>query len=113
MGRYNLSSKTYPQVSLGHLLHSLRVIEAIAVRYQHNFTVIGIEPVNEPWEETPIEILKQFYWDSYLIVQCLSPRMLTLLHDSFRLNLDTWGGFLQGCSNFAFDTHIYQAWVRL
>lgn len=50
--------------------------------------------------------------DSYLIVQCIAPRMLTLLHDSFRLNLETWGDFLQGCQNYAFDTHIYQAWVK-
>ena len=49
--------------------------------------------------------------DSYLIVQCVSPRMLTLLHDSFRLNINIWGTFLKGCRNFAFDTHIYQAWV--
>lgn len=60
------------------------MVEKIAVRYQDDLTVVGIEPgmstmvigvdmlcsescsflstVNEPWEFTPIEILKQFYW---------------------------------------------------
>lgn len=49
--------------------------------------------------------------ESYLIIQQEAPRMLTLLHDSFRLNIDIWGDFMQGCQNYAFDTHIYQAWV--
>jgi hypothetical protein len=64
--------------------------------------------VNEPWEPTPIEILKKFYWYSYMIVQHSAPHWITLFHDSFRLTKATWGDFLEGCPNFAFDTHIYQ-----
>jgi glucan 1,3-beta-glucosidase len=66
--------------------------------------------VNEPWWSIPIEPLKQFYWDSYQIVQAAAPHWITMFHDSFRLSADTWKGFLMDCPNFAFDTHIYQAW---
>jgi hypothetical protein len=54
--------------------------------------------VNEPWSNTPLEILKDFYWSSYQIIQASAPQWVTLFHDSFRLNLDNWGnGFMKNC----------------
>lgn len=32
------------------------------------------------------------------------------MHDSFRLDPNVWGGFMDGCPERALDTHIYQAW---
>ena len=29
--------------------------------------VIGIEPVNEPWGQIPLDELKGFYWQSYQV----------------------------------------------
>lgn len=58
-----------------------------------------------------MDILKEFYWRSYQIVQLKAPHWLTLLHDSFRLTLEHFGTFLQHCDNFAIDTHVYQAWA--
>jgi glucan 1,3-beta-glucosidase len=55
--------------------------------------------------------LKQFYWDSYQIVQEYAPHWITLFHDSFRLNPDIWGNFMVNCNNYALDTHRYQAWA--
>ena len=34
-----------------------------------------------------MDVLKDFYWESYQIVQKLAPHWITLLHDSFRLSL--------------------------
>jgi hypothetical protein len=45
VGRYDLESKTYPgHLNLDNILHSLKVIETIAVRYSDDLTVVGIEP---------------------------------------------------------------------
>lgn len=46
--------------------------------------VLGVEPVNEPWELTPIKWLKKFYWDAYLIVKRRAPYWKFIMHDSFR-----------------------------
>jgi glucan 1,3-beta-glucosidase len=82
VGRYNKTSKTYPGgLNLGNIVHSLHVIEAIAVRYQNDLTVVGIEPVNEPWEFTPIELLKQFYW--YDRCKAYMPLLLAFGSNSF------------------------------
>lgn len=43
--------------------------------------------VNEPWDRIPMDVLKDFYWQSYQIVQTLAPQWITLLHDSFRLSV--------------------------
>ena len=34
-----------------------------------------------------MDVLKDFYWQSYQIVQTLAPQWITLLHDSFRLSV--------------------------
>ena len=43
--------------------------------------------VNEPWDRIPMDVLKDFYWQSYQIVQKGAPHWITLLHDSFRLSV--------------------------
>jgi len=71
---------------------------------------MGIEPVNEPWEHTPIEELKSYYWEGYLKVKRDAPYWRYVMHDSFRANVETWGGFMDGCPDRVLDMHIYQAW---
>ena len=31
--------------------------------------VVGIEALNEPWQFTPMDVLKAFYWDAYWAVR--------------------------------------------
>lgn len=70
--------------------------------------ITGIEPVNEPWQYTPLDVLKRFYWEGYLIVKRKAPDWKYIMHDSFRL--EAWSGFMDGCPERALDTHMYQAW---
>lgn len=56
--------------------------------------------------------LKDFYWESYKLVQAKAPNWITLFHDSFRLWPSNFGGdWMQNCSNWAMDTHLYLAWA--
>jgi glucan 1,3-beta-glucosidase len=41
--------------------------------------VVGMEALNEPWDFTPIDVLKKFYWDAYMIVRKDAPRWLMML----------------------------------
>ena len=90
--------------------HGLDVVRAIVQRYKDNVVVVGIEPLNEPWWNTPLPWLKHYYWRSYQIVQNEVPHWITLLHDSFRFYLQNWGSFMVNCPNWALDVHLYQAW---
>lgn len=77
--------------------------------YKDEPNILGIEPINEPWEYTPLEVLKDYYWKGYERVREKAPHWLYVMHDSFRLQPRAWANFMVGCPNIALDTHIYQA----
>ena len=89
---------------------SLETITNIVRRYKNHPAILGLQPVNEPWEFTPINHLKRFYWDGYLITKKLAPSWKYVMHDSFRFSTTIWGNFMSGCPDKVLDTHVYQAW---
>lgn len=111
MGKFDSKAINYTSINHDNIKHSLDVIEGIVDRYAGHPAVLGVEPVNEPWELTPLNLLKKFYWDAYLIVKKKAPYWKFIIHDSFRFTPETWGGFMRGCPDRALDTHIYQAWM--
>lgn len=96
MGTFDPFSATYQDINYDNIQHAVDVIETIVLRYKNHPAVLGLEPVNEPWQYTPIEQLKQFYWDGYLIVKKHAPYWKYIMHDSFRLDPNIWGGFMSG-----------------
>ncbi|RLN44751.1 hypothetical protein BBJ29_008688 [Phytophthora kernoviae] len=109
-GTFDVETHNYTNINYKHLNHSIVAVEAIINRYKGHKTIIGLEPVNEPWELTPIKVLKEYYWKSYKRVKALNPTWKFVIHDSFRFGLTFWADFLKGCPDIALDTHIYQAW---
>mmetsp|Transcript_19787 Transcript_19787/g.63636 ORF Transcript_19787/g.63636 Transcript_19787/m.63636 type:complete len:746 (-) Transcript_19787:112-2349(-) len=112
MGTFDGHTGTYDVVNWTRIDASIDVLAAIASRYASNPTVLGVEAVNEPWQFTPIDVLKEFYWRAYLRVKEIAPSWRFVMHDSFRFNKETWGGFMEGCPDIALDTHVYQAWFE-
>ena len=110
IGTFDQDTASYSVINHDNIQHALDVITMMAKRYQGHPAVHGLEPVNEPWQYTPIEVLKKYYWEGYLIVKKLNPYWIYVMHDSFRLDTKIWGGFMNGCPERALDTHIYQAW---
>ena len=96
MGTFDPVSATYKDINFDNIQHALDVIENIADRYKDHPAVLGLEPLNEPWQYTPIDHLKQFYWEGYLIVKKVAPYWKYIMHDSFRLDTKVWGGFMDG-----------------
>ncbi|TDH70339.1 hypothetical protein CCR75_002902 [Bremia lactucae] len=109
-GEFDPVTNSYKSINYEHLNHSLRTVAAIVDRYAHHPAIIGLEPVNEPWELTPIDLLKEYYWKSYKRVKARAPHWKFVLHDSFRFGVAYWSQFMRGCPDIALDTHIYQAW---
>mmetsp|Transcript_657 Transcript_657/g.1335 ORF Transcript_657/g.1335 Transcript_657/m.1335 type:complete len:552 (+) Transcript_657:128-1783(+) len=110
IGTFDQDTASYSSINYENIQHGLDVIELIVNRYHSHPAVQGIEPINEPWQFTPIDILKRFYWEGYLIVKKNAPYWKYVMHDSFRFDPGIWGGFMAGCPERALDTHIYQAW---
>mmetsp|Transcript_27909 Transcript_27909/g.41146 ORF Transcript_27909/g.41146 Transcript_27909/m.41146 type:complete len:713 (-) Transcript_27909:426-2564(-) len=110
MGEFDRETIEYTSTNYENIEHALETIQEIVNMYKGHPAVLGLEPVNEPWQYTPIEELKQYYWEGYLIVKKDAPYWKYIMHDSFRFDVETWGGFMAGCPDRALDTHIYQAW---
>ena len=96
LGPYDVYSNTYPSINWAHIMHSLDTIRIITERYKNHPAVMGLEPVNEPWEMSPIPVLKKYYWEGYLIVKSIAPTWKYVIHDSFRFFTNIWGGFMAG-----------------
>jgi len=108
IGEFDPETASYPTIKHDNIQHALKVLEKIVERYAGHPAVLGLEPLNEPWQYTPLDVLKRFYWEGYLLMKARAPYWKYIMHDSFRLG--SWKGFMDGCPERALDTHIYQAW---
>jgi len=88
VGPWNTQTQSYDYINFTNVDMSLRVVEALVALHKDDPVVVGMTPLNEPWYNTPIDVLKEFYWNSYRAVQDAAPHWVTLLHDSFRLRLE-------------------------
>jgi glucan 1,3-beta-glucosidase len=96
MGKFDYANASYPNINYDNIQHALDVIQKIVDRYKGHPAVLGLEPVNEPWQFTPIPELKKYYWEGYLTVKRDAPYWKYVMHDSFRLDPNIWGGFMAG-----------------
>ncbi|OQR85743.1 glucan 1,3-beta-glucosidase [Achlya hypogyna] len=111
-GTFDPVNHNYSSINYENLNQSLTVVNKIVTRYANHPAILGLQPVNEPWELTPIDVLKNFYWESYKVTKSLAPSWKFVVHDSFRFGLSYWSQFMKGCPDIALDTHIYQAWMN-
>ena len=92
-----------------NIRETLRILETFAQRYGLHPALCGIELLNEPRDEVPLQILQQFYQDAYSrLRKHLDPRIAIVFHDSFRPL--AWRNFMQApaFTNVILDTHLYQ-----
>lgn len=109
LGTFNPDNISYT-IDWDKVDRSLRVLEKVVKRYKGYSNVFGLEPVNEPWQFTPLKALKYYYWKAYWIVRKHTEGWRLVIHDSFRFSIEIWGEFMKGCPDVVLDTHIYQAW---
>eukprot|EP01041_Mallomonas_annulata_P011054 gene11054-23110_t len=110
-GHFNITSGRYDSINMANIAYSIAVVAQIVETHKNDPTIVAFEPINEPTYQIPLDVLKHFYWESYKLVQAKAPDWITVFHDSFRLTPENWVDFMPGCPNYAFDSHIYQAWA--
>jgi glucan 1,3-beta-glucosidase len=110
-GPFNSKTQQYEYYNMTNIHSSLKAVQRVVDLHFDDPVVVGMTPVNEPWDKIDMDVLKDYYWSSYQMVQAKAPQWITLLHDSFRLSVENWMSFMVDCPNYAIDTHIYQAWA--
>ncbi|KAG8458494.1 hypothetical protein KFE25_003029 [Diacronema lutheri] len=83
----------------------------IAEMYKDHPAIFGLQPLNEPWQYTPIGPLKRYYFEGYKAVKRRAPKWKYVLSDSFRPVIDIWAPFMTGCPGVVLSTHLHQAWM--
>ena len=110
-GTFDPMTLTYSSISWDNLRGTVTLLQRIALQLRNYPAVLGLEALNEPWQFTPLDVLKAFTWDAYWAVRAAAPKWLFVFHDAFRF--DEWHGFMKGCPAVALDTHVYQAWFDI
>ncbi|MDD5644607.1 MAG: glycoside hydrolase family 5 protein [bacterium] len=88
-------------------------IEKIAQRYKNYENIWGIQLLNEPRADIPMDILRDFYAKAYFGVRkyMSGENVAVVIHDGFRPL--SWGDFMKEpeYSGVVLDTHFYQCFL--
>jgi glucan 1,3-beta-glucosidase len=91
---------------------TLRILADLATRCKGYDNLLGIELLNEPRWDVPMEILRAFYQDAYhRMREPMGKERAIVIHDGFRQL--QWKGFMQEpeYANVLLDTHPYQCFT--
>ncbi len=100
-------------ISKENVAHSVRIIEGLA-KYCSKFdNLIGLELLNEPRWDVPLDIIKGYYVEAYAAARKHLDKTKTaiVIHDAFRSS--DWQEFMKDSaySNVRLDTHLYQCYT--
>ena len=93
-----------------NLLLTTEILKKTALRYKDHPAVWGIEFVSGPYWDVDLDVLKQWYVDTYNVLRHLVPHWQMVMHDSFRPY--SWFGFMQNTTEFfnvSLESHLYFA----
>lgn len=91
---------------------SVDVIERLSERYKGSSSLWGMQLLNEPRWDVPMDILRDYYIRAYAASRKhLDSDVAVVFHDGFRLK--EWKDFMQGpeYKNVILDTHFYQCFA--
>ncbi len=96
-----------------NIRETVRVLAGFAQKFGSHPALFGIELLNEPSTQIPIQTLKEFYIEAYSqIRKHAGEQVAVVFHDSFRA-MD-WKNFMKApdFSNVIMDTHLYQLFTK-
>ncbi|SKA87861.1 glucan 1,3-beta-glucosidase [Clostridium sp. USBA 49] len=96
-----------------YVSRTVNIIEKIAKRYKENPALWGIQLLNEPRWDVPMDILRNYYLKGYEVCRRhIDENIAIVFHDGFRLT--EWKDFMQTSEykNVILDTHFYQCFAE-
>ena len=61
IGTFDIESQTYTKINHENIQRSLQINHDMLTTFGHHKSFGAYEPVNEPWGNTPYEVLSDFY----------------------------------------------------
>jgi glucan 1,3-beta-glucosidase len=106
------SGKLEWHTSKANIAHTVQIIDGLAAYCKQFDNLIGLEMLNEPRWDVPIDIIKGYYLEAYQPARKHLPKETAIvIHDAFRSS--EWKSFMQepDYSNVMLDTHLYQCYT--
>ena len=75
--------------------------------------LVGLSPVNEPWRNTPLDLLKDYYRNVRSLMKKYAPDAYFVFHNSYRTAWEDWADLFEPDDRHkvAVDHHHYIAWA--
>jgi glucan 1,3-beta-glucosidase len=111
-GEWDSDAQQYSYLSHDNMNWSLKQAEGFLKRWGQHTAFYAYEPVNEPWWNSDMDSLFQFYRDTRALVQQYAPQAIFCFHDAFTYDSGLWNTLFadDDMDKVVLDHHYYQAW---
>lgn len=108
MGPWN--GTAYEYINYANMDFALDTVKMLLDRWGAHPAVTALEPVNEPWWNSDMTVLKDFYRKVRGAILAKAPRITFVFHDAFQFSSAMWNDLFEDTDNVVLDTHYYTAW---
>lgn len=114
MGRWNAATEEYDYINWENIQWAIDNVGGLMRRWGHHPALYALEPVNEPWWNSDLEVLKGFYRAAREEVRMINKDVLFVFHESFQPDATVFNDLFHDddMENVIYDTHRYMAWNK-
>jgi len=101
-------------VNMDNIDRAVHNVELLMKKWGHHPALYAIEPVNEPWWNSDMPTLKDFYRRSREVVRSHNKHVKFVFHEAFQRDASMWNDLFadDDMENVILDTHPYMAfWI--
>ena len=111
-GEWSDEKQAYTYINYDNINWSLSQTELMLQRWADDSSFYAFEPVNEPWWNSDLPSLFQFYRDCRAMLQRYNKDAKFVFHDAFIYDSGLWNTLFDDndMDNVVIDHHYYQAW---
>ena len=100
----------YEYINTANIAFALETVQQLLDRWGTHPAVTALEPVNEPWANSDMGVLKDFYRAARDKVHSTNANLTFVFHDAFQFSADVWNDLFNDTEKVVLDTHFYTAW---
>jgi glucan 1,3-beta-glucosidase len=112
MGTWDDSIGGYSSINWANVQWAIEVSNDIIAEWGSHPAFYALEPLNEPWWASDLDVLKTFYRIVRTNLKKANPDIKFVFHDAFQGSAGIWNDLFDDGDdeNVIMDHHFYQAW---
>ena len=112
LGYWNVEYQYYENTSWENVDRAVSISTELIKKWGKHSAFAAFEPVNEPWWNSNLDVLKSYYRQVREILRQYSPDAKFVFHNAFDYSAESWNDLFpdEDMDNVVMDHHYYQAW---